>query len=202
MGLTFFDRAQVFLELLERALEQFVVLEDRFMFLFKGLDLLLEIFLLFERFLATGFRHFAFHQLDLIFRVVEEFLLALEFLVQLADMALKVARGSHGGLDITIEIGFLLTEFEQFLCVLEEQILLNPDFLLKELTLFVVLLVFLFSHLLMVFHILGDRGFVLETDFLVVVFMLRIGEPLFLVQQFLLIGRHRDTFHLQFAGKR
>jgi hypothetical protein len=114
--------------------------------------------------------------------------LTLEFLVQLADMALEVAGGGHGGLNVPIEIGFLLTQFEELLGVFEQEVFLDADFFFKQLALLVVFLVLVFGHFLLIFDILSDGGFIFEPDFLVVIFMLSVGESLLLVLKLLLVG--------------
>ena len=99
------------------------------------IDILLQIFLLLESSLAPRPGHLPLHQLDLILRIVEQLLLFLEFLVQFTNVGLQVPAGGHDALNLYVEVGLVLPQFEQLLGVLDQDLLLGGDVLLDLLLL-------------------------------------------------------------------
>jgi hypothetical protein len=100
---------QIVIEFLDTLIQDLVLFLHVPVLLCGLFDILLQVLLFLEGAFTLCAGYLPLHELDLILCVIEEFLLFLELLVELVDVGLQVAAGSHDALDFAIEGGFLLT---------------------------------------------------------------------------------------------
>mmetsp|Transcript_2806 Transcript_2806/g.2436 ORF Transcript_2806/g.2436 Transcript_2806/m.2436 type:complete len:243 (-) Transcript_2806:1322-2050(-) len=134
------NSSQIIFKLFQRFGEKLVMVGFGLEILLKFLNLLHQISSFFSGSLTSSSLDLSFHELNLIFSIVQEFLLSLELLIELIDMGLKVSAGSHITLDLTVEIGLIFSQFEKFLSSLEKLILEISDL---SFSLALLLLIFL-----------------------------------------------------------
>jgi hypothetical protein len=79
--LCFFNSPEILLQFLQTARQQLMVLTTHIILCLKSINFFFQILLLLQSLFPPSPSNFTFHQLDLIFCIVQQFLLTLEFLV-------------------------------------------------------------------------------------------------------------------------
>jgi hypothetical protein len=150
-------------------------------FLLGLLHVFLKVFLLFECPLASCSCYFSFHQLNLIFSIIQKFLLFLEFLVQLVDVGLQVSASCHNSLNFSIKRCFTLSKLSELLSVSDQEIFLHGDLRLNFFPLVLSLLKGRLSLTLGHIKLLNQKKFILEFSLKGVKLGLLYLKPLFLL---------------------
>lgn len=179
------DCPQVVVQLFDTLVQNLILTLDIMVLLAGLLHVLLEVLLLLESTLPPSSGHHPLHQLDLVLRVVEEFLLLLELLVEFVDVGLQVATSRHDALDLAVEGSLLLPELEELLGAPHRDLLLQRYLLFDLLLLAFLLPVGIIGNLLGILKFFSQLHLIAEFDFVGLELGLLVLEALLLLQQLL-----------------
>ena len=104
--------SQVFIQFFNAIIQNFMLIFHVSIFSNGFIEIFLEVFLFLKCSLSSGPCHLPLHQLDLIFSIIEEFLLFLEILIEFVDVCLQISACGHNSLNLHIEIRFFFSQLK------------------------------------------------------------------------------------------